>query len=221
MSTTDPRAGETEPVDHRRTRTRLEIRIRPGDDYSCPLTLPLGSCHCGSEPDPALADGAVDDVEFTRGAEECLVDFVLASGEVVSKSGPPRRSPCLCDAFQRRRCVPQYDRIEDGWVHASTHVEGHERISPLVADLRAIADRVVVDRLVVAERDGSHDPVLFDRATLTDKQREAVEAAVERGYYANGSDVRLADVADDLGISQSALSERLRTAHSKLITDLF
>ncbi|WP_254767408.1 helix-turn-helix domain-containing protein [Salinilacihabitans rarus] len=221
MSTKNPRASESEPVDHRRTCARLEVRIRPGDDYSCPLTLPLTSCHCGAEPGPVLADEPVDGIEFTRGTEECLIDFVLADGEVVSKSGPSRRSPCLCDAFQRRRCVPKYGRIEDGWLHATTHVKSHEQIRPLVADLRALADRVVVDRLVVAEPDGHHDPVLFDRATLTEKQREAVEAAVERGYYSTESDVRLAEIADDLGISQSALSERLRTAQSKLITDLF
>ena len=45
--------------------------------------------------------------------------------------------------------------------------------------------------------------------------------AVVRGYFDAGCDVELGELAAELGISKSALSQRLRTAQAKLVTDVF
>ncbi|NHN41283.1 bacterio-opsin activator [Halorubellus sp. JP-L1] len=52
---------------------------------------------------------------------------------------------------------------------------------------------------------------------LTDKQRDALVTAWEAGYYETDADVTLEDVADELGISQQALSNRLRRGYDSLI----
>nr|WP_161945954.1 helix-turn-helix domain-containing protein [Halalkaliarchaeum desulfuricum] len=90
-----------------------------------------------------------------------------------------------------------------------------------MSELKSVVEAVVVDRLVVTEPGNCNNLVLFDRSTLTEKQREAVEAAIERGYFSSGTDVCLEEIARDLDIGKSALSERLRTAQSKLVTNLF
>ena len=45
---------------------------------------------------------------------------------------------------------------------------------------------------------------------LTQAQREAVTIAVERGYFAIPRETQLDDIADELGISKQAASERVR-----------
>ncbi|WP_224449825.1 helix-turn-helix domain-containing protein [Haloprofundus salilacus] len=52
--------------------------------------------------------------------------------------------------------------------------------------------------------------------TLTDEQREAFVIAHQRGYFKVPRDVTLTELADEIGITQQALSERLRRAHNSL-----
>lgn len=52
---------------------------------------------------------------------------------------------------------------------------------------------------------------------LTDAQREALRVAYELGYFEVPRGASLADVADELGVGASALSERLRRAQSHLV----
>ncbi len=54
---------------------------------------------------------------------------------------------------------------------------------------------------------------------LTESQYEALTAATEQGYYDVPRDVDLDDLADELGISHQALSERLRRGVNALVTD--
>lgn len=56
---------------------------------------------------------------------------------------------------------------------------------------------------------------------LTDKQREALTLALEEGYYERPRKSDLGDLADGLAISKSAVSQRLRTAETKLIKSAF
>lgn len=57
------------------------------------------------------------------------------------------------------------------------------------------------------------------RYGLTDAQHETLVAALDRGYYQIPRDVDMEELADDLGISHQALSERLRRAHRALVQE--
>ncbi len=52
---------------------------------------------------------------------------------------------------------------------------------------------------------------------LTEGQREALLLAYERGYFDSPRETTLAEIADDLGISQQALGARLRRGNRRLI----
>lgn len=52
---------------------------------------------------------------------------------------------------------------------------------------------------------------------LSEEQYAALEATLDRGFYAIPRDVTLQDLADELDISHQALSERLRRAHRTLV----
>jgi predicted DNA binding protein len=52
---------------------------------------------------------------------------------------------------------------------------------------------------------------------LTEKQREVLELAVLRGYYEDGSEVTLKQLADELGIARSTIGEHLKRAESEVV----
>jgi predicted DNA binding protein len=54
-------------------------------------------------------------------------------------------------------------------------------------------------------------------ALLSDRQREAVEAALELGYYDDPRTATQADVADRLGCASSTAGDHLRKAEAKLV----
>lgn len=79
--------------------------------------------------------------------------------------------------------------------------------------LRAFWQRNGTFRLRRLTREREDDP----DDVLTDRQREALLTAAEMGYFEIPRRASLADVAAELGITASSLSERLRRAQSRLI----
>lgn len=57
----------------------------------------------------------------------------------------------------------------------------------------------------------------FSSGNLTSRQSEALTAAFEEGYYKVPRDISLTELAEDLGISRQAASERLRRGTSALL----
>ena len=55
------------------------------------------------------------------------------------------------------------------------------------------------------------------RFGLTEKQQDVLEVAFERGYYSIPRDAAAQDLAEEMGTSHQALSERLRRAHETLV----
>ncbi|WP_241175388.1 helix-turn-helix domain-containing protein [Natronolimnobius sp. AArcel1] len=61
------------------------------------------------------------------------------------------------------------------------------------------------------------DTVTIDTDAITVKQWEALELAQELGYYESPREANLEDIANELSVSRSAVSQRLRGAESTLI----
>jgi len=57
------------------------------------------------------------------------------------------------------------------------------------------------------------------RPELTEKQREALILAFERGYFDSPREATLREIADELGITQQSLSSRLRRGNRRLIEE--
>ena len=55
------------------------------------------------------------------------------------------------------------------------------------------------------------------RLGLSGEQREALVLALDRGYFDTPSEASLSDLADELGISQQALSDRIRRGNEKVL----
>jgi hypothetical protein len=61
------------------------------------------------------------------------------------------------------------------------------------------------------------DELDTDPFDLTDEQRAALELALESGYFEVPRRATLSDLADNLGVSQQAVSERLRRGTQKVV----
>lgn len=58
---------------------------------------------------------------------------------------------------------------------------------------------------------------LLNDVTLPGEQRIALRTAYEHGYYDTPSEATLEEIAEELGIPRSTLSDRLRRAEAQLV----
>ena len=102
-------------------------------------------------------------------------------------------------------------RATDGWWRMTVRYRDRKQLCDaydrlvergINADLRRVTD--------VTDTDG-HE------TRLTPEQQEALEAALEYGYFEIPRGVSMEELADELGISHQALSERFRRAYETLV----
>lgn len=121
-------------------------------------------------------------------------------------------------AFQKT-VVEQLTITVDGW-HIRQQFATRDEFDAIREFCRKNANSFHLERLYEST---STDAELIG---LSDKQRDALIAAYEEGYFTVPQQASLDDVAATLDISRSALAERLRRAQSHLIehfyhTDLY
>ncbi len=187
-------------------RLRVDLDIEPPDEWDCPMV---------TETDDAT------DVRINAVGNECTVDIQPADEERVISADGAVTDDCLCHVFDTFGCVPHVRRVEDGTLLVTTYVDGREAVRELVESLQSTLGRVRLVRLAVVEGPDATEQVTFDLSSLTTKQRRGLELAVVHGYFDDDADVSLGELAAELDISKSALSQRLRTAQAKLVTDVF
>ncbi|MFW6265792.1 MAG: helix-turn-helix domain-containing protein [Halanaeroarchaeum sp.] len=203
MSIPDPVGGRSEYVRGEHL-LRADLEVYPDATYSCPISD---------------IDAEVEDVRFTAMDDECRVDLRLSDGGVVRATDELRHKECFCSIFHRLDVVPHYEGIEDGAVVVSTYLESHDAVRDLIDGLRRVSETVRLARLTAIADDTGDRTVILDMRVLTEKQREALELAVARGYY-DGEDIDLSALAEELDISAAALSRRLRRAQANLASEL-
>lgn len=99
--------------------------------------------------------------------------------------------------------------LRGGWVDAESTTT-HDRLSEFKEQLDAAGVRF--ELLSVSQ---SHDPT----ALLTDRQREFVTEAIERGYYDTPRRCSLTDLADAMGVNKATASGILHRAEEAIIKE--
>lgn len=188
---------------------QVVFEVELADDCSCPLS----------------AEESVEDVHQHVDGGVCHTDVTVADDgttQVVHATNEVDES-CLCLAFSDVGCVPRIQRADDRTVLIETYVPDRNVISELVDRLKSATERVSLRRLT--RREGADattaESTTIDLSHLTTKQREAAMIAVSEGYYQTPRETSLDDLAGALGISKSALSQRLNSVESKLATAAF
>jgi len=103
------------------------------------------------------------------------------------------------------------------------YTDGGDAVFEVVGDadhlrglLAELPDRVET----TVERVGEYDRRRGPAVPLTDRQREVVAAAADLGYYDVPRSATLADVAAEVGVASSTVSDHLRKAESAVMASL-
>lgn len=109
-------------------------------------------------------------------------------------------------------------KIEDNGesLHVVLEVPDHETLVSVLNSVSETEGSVRTENITTSTLSADAS-VTINLGELTDKQREALNLAVEYGYYDQPRDATLADLASELDISKSAVSQRLRSAETKLV----
>ncbi|WP_336037756.1 helix-turn-helix domain-containing protein [Halobacterium yunchengense] len=84
-------------------------------------------------------------------------------------------------------------------------------------DLRGLLEALPASVDATVERVGEYDRPRGSGASLTDRQREVVAAAVDLGYYDVPREATLEDVAAELDVAASTVSDHLRKAEAEVM----
>lgn len=106
--------------------------------------------------------------------------------------------------------------IDQEPLQAVLEVPDHDSLQALMSVLNE-NELAVTTKTITQSQLSDQTTAEIDLDVLTDKQRETLELALRMGYYERPRDANLTDLSDELGISKSAVSQRLRTAEIKLI----
>lgn len=150
----------------------------------------------GAVVDDLLAVDAVDDLTpLHRGEETALVQFETSRPVLlgpVQESGTPLELPFT---------------LRDG--RAEWEVTApRDRLSALASSLDAFGIPYDVEYV---RRTGAVERI------LTDAQHDLLSTAAERGYYDTPRETTLSELASDLGMAKSTVSETLHRAEGKLV----
>ena len=105
--------------------------------------------------------------------------------------------------------------VEAEWVTVSMLVTDTESARALLACIDDVGSSVRLESMTVDRGWQSRAEIDVDKVTA--KQWEAISLAFELGYYNLPREVDLQRLADELSISKSAVSQRLRSAEATLM----
>lgn len=127
-----------------------------------------------------------------------MIQFLQDSEPEAGQAGRESRNP------------PPYPLVlQDGWIRAEATTT-HDRLSKYKEQL----DKTGIKYEILAVTQ-SHDPTDL----LTDRQREFVTEAIERGYYDSKRGCSLTDLADALGVNKATASGILHRAEGAIIKE--
>ena len=192
---------------------RATFLVEPDEAASCAV---LASGSRGED----VSQNIVREAEGCPGGDRCRSAVTLENGDQQFLSGAVDER-CICPVFSEHDCVASIERFDSGSLEIEVSVPDRGELEAVVSGLRETGATVRLRRISTqpSEPDGDRRELEVDG--ITDKQREAVLLAVEAGYYETPRRTDLGQLADHLGVSKSAVSQRLSAVESNLVTSLF
>ncbi len=222
MSAPEAAPREERRHDERATSAGVRVRLTVTDPPACPVSnaLPAGV----TATDLSRSGAAETPVEQFRtdGRLDDDGEPVFAAGdEYVHRRDLPE-GDCPCRAIEALG-HPVHDvrvRGDPPRISLTLLLPSVEPLSEVIDRLESLGASVSLDRLTRTGDGDRSDPIVVDRATLTDRQREVLRTAHRMGYFSYPREASAAEVADAIGIARSTFSEHLAAAHQQVIGDV-
>ena len=191
-------------------RLYAEFEITPADSVSCPVDE---------------LEGDVENVTQQLVGDDCHTDTTVESDDEtdIVHSKKQVEGMCHCPVFVEYDCIPQITEFKSESLIIETYLPDRERLTVLVEALKESTNDVSLRRLTRIDDEGTDrsNKVVLELFDLTEKQREAVTTAVAEGYYETPRETTIGELASELDISKSAMSQRLVAVESKLAVSAF
>lgn len=128
---------------------------------------------------------------------------------------------CPCEWVERHDSPVVDVRTRGSALYLTFHAPDMERLQAIIGDLRNEYPSLDVQRLLQSQQDHTEESLVFvDRSTLTARQLEVLETAHRMGYFEHPKRANAGDVADELGITGTTLTEHLAAAQTKLLDSI-
>lgn len=192
---------------------RAVLRVEPHPEAGCFVS------QVGPEGDDVTHDLVCHDADCTNC--ECRAEVRISGGSTRRFVAGRINDRCICPVFRQYDCLPSIESFDGNELVVSLTLPDRGELADIVSHLREVGASVRLDRL---SRPGSEDDncvLQLEARSITEKQREAIRVAIECGYYESPRQADLGDLAAELGVSRSAVSQRLGAVESKLVTELF
>jgi predicted DNA binding protein len=109
---------------------------------------------------------------------------------------------------------------DDGFI-VDAYLSDPDAVWNLIDDLKEVTEQLTVRRIVDMDEVGdSPIQASIDLGELTDKQREALSAAIREGYFERPRRISQAELAEQFDISKQAMARRLARAERAVFGQL-
>ncbi|WP_254767902.1 helix-turn-helix domain-containing protein [Salinilacihabitans rarus] len=199
---------------------RALLRIEPESSAGCSVLA------AGTEGEDVRQNFVYTDGSAAEGGCECRAEVTVIDGDERKRRlvGSEVDGGCVCMALRRTDCVTEIEGFRDGALLVSVTVPGRDALRSVVQAVRETGATVQLRRirdLGEADEDAADERfVEVDAREITDKQREAIRAAYDAGYFERPRRADLDDLAEELGVSPSAVSQRISAVESRLVLEL-
>jgi predicted DNA binding protein len=105
---------------------------------------------------------------------------------------------------------------KDPPLYVTFRIADRSTLRKVIEEYSSMGPSVQTITIIDPENDRS-EPLSIEVGHLTDKQWEALRVAHTKGHYSSPRVGHLDEIAEELDISKSAVSQRLRAAESKII----
>lgn len=205
MSTSHPLRDSSLTAESRSL--RVEVEITPSETCSCPLK------------ETAESGLTLHEVRKNSSGGSCESDLVVSDDEGerrVINTVTPVEEDCFCPVFGDFDVLPRIEDVGNESILVSTYVSDRCDMKEVLEELREKAEQVTVVRISSVDEDEETELFLSE---MTPKQRETIRQAVVGGYYDSPQEMTLKDLADEFGVTKSAVSQRLKRAESKIVVE--
>lgn len=169
----------------------------------------------------------VHDVLFEREGDTCRCDVTITvdldgqRGTLVAQLTSSGLERCASHVFEEFGCVSEIVDVRDSHLIVRTFVPEDIELDALLDGLREVCSYVKLKRVTGNLNESATQAVVdVDISDVTPKQYEALSFAIREGYYARPREISLAAMAEEFGISEQALAQRLARAEQTVMGQL-
>ena len=200
-------------TDSRRETLRAQFRVVP--DTSCTI---LGS---GTRGEGIVRNEVCENGTCSSGCT-CRAELTVIEGGEREKRLVEGSvdDGCICPVLKRYDCVADIKSFGENGLLISVTVPSRETLQRVANALREHSRAVELRKVLpLSGKPGDSRLLEINTEAITSKQCEALAMAVEGGYYSTPRKIELADLADELGVTPSAVSQRLKAVESTLASE--